>query len=116
MKKIVRQQNYLKALIETQGNSFLTKQTLKCWIRSAVEPLLDEPESGVVLHRIENIDELQGLLKRLEFSEIKSINYSDNSENLIEKVALKEALTKLGKREKEILSYFPNILCCFCGF
>lgn len=86
MKKIVRQQNYLKELIETQGNGFLTRQALKCWIRSAVEPLLDEPEAGVVLHRIENKDGLQGLLKRLEYSEVQTINYTDNSGNLIEKV------------------------------
>ncbi len=109
MKKIVRQQNYLKALIESQGNSFITKQTLKCWIRSAVEPLLDEPESGVVLHRIENIDGLQGLLKRLEFSEIKSINYSDNSENLIEKVwANTEFICVLTHRYVSILVWDNN--------
>lgn len=86
MKKIVRQQNYLKELIESQGNRFLSRQALKCWIRSAVEPLLDEPEAGVVLHRIENKDGLQGLLKRLEFSEVETINYSDSSGNLVEKV------------------------------
>ena len=86
MKKIVRQQNYLRELIESQGNRFLTRQALKCWIRSAVEPLLDAPEAGVVLHRIENKDGLQGLLRRLEFSEIESISFTDNSNNLIEKV------------------------------
>ena len=86
MKKIVRQQNYLKALIEAQSNRFLSRQALKNWIRSAIEPLLDEPESGVVLYRIENKDGLQGLLKRLEFSEVESCNYSDESKNLLEKV------------------------------
>ena len=86
MKKIVRQQNYLKELIDTQSNRFLTRQSLKCWIRSTVEPLLDAPETGVVLYRIENKDGLQGLLKRLEFSEVETHNYSDNSGNLIEKV------------------------------
>ena len=86
MKKIVRQQNYLKELIESQGNRFLTRQALKCLIRSAVEPLLDNPESGVVLYRIDSKDGLQGLIKRLEFSEIEAINYSDNSKNLLEKV------------------------------
>ena len=86
MKKIVRQQNYLRELIESQGNRFLTRQALKCWIRSAVEPLLDAPEAGVVIHRIENKDGLQGLLRRLEFSEIESISFTDNSNNLIEKV------------------------------
>lgn len=86
MRKIVRQQNYLKELIESQGNHYLTVQSLKCLVRSVLEPLLDEPESGVVLYRIENASGLKGLLKRLEFSEIESINYSDNSDNLLEKV------------------------------
>ncbi len=86
MKKIVRQQNYLRELIESQANRFLTRQALKCWIRSAVEPLLDAPEAGVVLYRIEKKDGLQGLLKRLEFSEVESHSYSDNSGNLVEKV------------------------------
>lgn len=86
MKKIVRQQNYLKELIDTQANRFLSKQALKCLVRSALEPLLDSPESGVVLYRIENKDGLQGLLKRLEFSEVESFSFSDNSKNLVEKV------------------------------
>ena len=109
MKKIVRQQNYLKALIETQGNSFLTKQTLKCWIRSAVEPLLDEPESGVVLYRLDNKEGLQGLLKRLEVSEIKSIDYSDKSDNLVEKVwANTEFVCTLTHRYVSILIWDNN--------
>lgn len=86
MKKIVRQQNYFKELIDTQDNHPLTRQTLKCLLRSVVEPLLDAPESGVVFHRVENKDGLQGLLKRLEFSEVESIDYTDNSGNLVEKV------------------------------
>lgn len=86
MKKIVRQQNYFKELIESQDNQYLTRQTLKCLVRSALEPLLDEPESGVVLYRIDNKDGLSGILKRLEYSDIDSINYSDNSGNLLEKV------------------------------
>lgn len=86
MKKIVRQQNYFKELIDTQNNHPLTRQTLKCLLRSVVEPLLDAPESGVVFHRVENKDGLQGLLKRLEFSEVEAIDYTDNSGNLVEKV------------------------------
>ena len=86
MNKIVRQQNYLKELIDTQANRFLSRQALKCLLRSTLEPLMDAPESAVVLYRIDNKDGLQGLLKRLEFSEIESINYSDNSGNLKEKV------------------------------
>lgn len=86
MRKIVRQQNYLRELIESQGNRFLTKQALKCLVRSVLEPLLDTPETGVVLYRIEQKDGLQGLLKRLEFSDIEAVDYSDKSNNLIEKV------------------------------
>jgi signal transduction histidine kinase len=86
MKKIVRQQNYLRELIDTQGNKYLSRQALKCLIRSAVEPLLDAPETGVVLHRIECKDGLQGILKRLEFSEVEAINYTDSSNNLVELV------------------------------
>ena len=49
MKKIVRQQNYLKELIESQGNQILSKSALKCMMRAALEPLIDNPEEGVVL-------------------------------------------------------------------
>ena len=109
MKKIVRQQNYLKALIESQGNVFLTKQSLKCLIRSAVEPLLDEPESGVVLYRIIDKKELQGLLKRLDFSEVQSINYSDDSDNLLEQVwANTEFICTLTHRYVSILIWDNN--------
>lgn len=104
MKKIVRQQNYLKELIDTQNNHPLTRQALKCWIRSAVEPLLDAPEAGVVLYRIENKDGLQGLLKRLEFSEVESHSFADDSNNLVEKVwANTEFLCVLTHRYVSIL-------------
>lgn len=86
MKKIVRQQNYLRELINSQENKIITKQTLRCSIRAVLEPLLDNPESGVVLHRIINNNGLLGLLKRLEFSDIESYDFSDESENLKEKV------------------------------
>ena len=86
MKKIVRQQNYLRELIDAQANHYLSKQALKCLVRSVLEPLLDAPESGVVLYRIDDNEGLRGLLRRLEFSEVESINYSDDSKNLVEKV------------------------------
>lgn len=109
MRKIVRQQNYLKELIESQGNHFLTRQSLKCFVRSTLEPLLDNPETGVVLYRIENIEGLQGLLKRLEFSEIESISYSDDSKNLLEKVwANTEFLCVLTHRFVSILIWDTN--------
>ena len=50
MKKIVRQQNYLKELIDSQENRFLSRQALRCVIRGVLEPLLDKPEEAVVLH------------------------------------------------------------------
>ena len=86
MKKIVRQQNYLKDLIESQENHILSKMTLRTVIRSVLEPLLDEPEEGVVLHRIIDRTGVMGLLKRLEFSTVQGYDFSDASENLKEKV------------------------------
>lgn len=86
MKKIVRQQNYLKELIDSQENRFLSKQALRCIIRGVLEPLLDAPEEAVVLHRIIDKSGVLGLLKRLEFSEIEDFDFSDESENLREKV------------------------------
>ena len=86
MKKIVRQQNYLRELINSQENKLITKQTLRCLIRAVLEPLLDNPEAGVVLHRIIHKTGLSGLLKRLEFSEIESFDFTDERENLRERV------------------------------
>ena len=86
MKKIVRQQNYLKELIESQDNQILSKSALKCILRAALEPLVDNPEEGVVLHRIEDKSGIMGLLKRLEFSSVPSYDFNDESENLKEKV------------------------------
>ena len=86
MKKIVRQQNYLKQLIEAQGNQILSKSALKCMMRAALEPLVNNPEEGVVLHRIENKSGIMGLLKRLEFSSVPSYDLSDEGGHLKEKV------------------------------
>lgn len=86
MKKIVRQQNYLKELIETQENKYLSKLALRALIRAVLEPLLDKPEPAVVLHRINKRDGILGLIKRLEFSEIESFDFTDGSENLRERV------------------------------
>lgn len=86
VKKIVRQQNYLKELIESQENRILSKMSLRCVIRGVLEPLLDEPEEGVVLYRIKNRSGVMGLLKRLEFSTVQGYDFSDESGNLKEKV------------------------------
>ena len=86
MKKIVRQQNYLKALIDSQENKSISRQALRCIIRANLEPLLDKPEESVVLHRIINRKGLLGIIKRLDFSDIESYDFSDDSANLREKV------------------------------
>lgn len=86
MKKIVRQQNYLKELIESQENRVLSRQALKCFIRAALEPLLNNPEESVVLHRIIEPAGIMGLLKRVEYSDIESYDFSDESDNLRERV------------------------------
>jgi len=86
MKKIVRQQNYLKELIDSQNNQIISKSALRCMLRAALEPLVDNPEEGVVLHRIENKSGIVGLIKRLEFSSIPSYDFTDEGGHLKEKV------------------------------
>ena len=86
MKKIVRQQNYLKELIESQDNQLLSKTSLRCIMRAVLEPLLDNPEESAVLYRITDKTGLLGLLKRLEFSQTEIHDFSDESGNLKEKV------------------------------
>ena len=109
MKKIVRQQNYLKELIETQDNKFLSIRALHALMRAVLEPLLDKPESGVVLYRISSMDGVIGLFKRLEFSEIESYDFSDSSGNLREKVwANTEFLCVLTHRFAAILIWDSN--------
>ena len=86
MKKIVRQQNYLKELINSQENRPISKETLRSTLKGLLEPLLDKPEVGVVLYRIIDQTGLKGLIQRLKFSEIEAYDFSDESENLREKV------------------------------
>ena len=109
MKKIVRQQNYLKELIDSQENHYLSRQALRCLMRAVLEPLLDKPEAGVVLHRITNRDGVMGLIKRLEFSDIEAYDYTDESENLRERVwANTEFLCVLTHRFVSIILWDNN--------
>ena len=78
MKKIVRQQNYLKELIESQENQFLSKLSLKSIIRGVLEPLLDNPEEGVVLYRINDKSGILGLLTRIEYSSVSKLSKLSN--------------------------------------
>ena len=109
MKKIVRQQNYLKELIESQENKFLSKQALRALMRAVLEPLLDNPEPGVVLHRITNRQGVMGLIKRLEFSDVETYDFSDESGNLRENVwANTEFLCVLTHRFVAIILWDSN--------
>ena len=109
MKKIVRQQNYLKELIDSQENKFLSKRALRALMRAVLEPLLDKPEAGVVLYRIIHNEGIVGLLKRLEFSEIESYDFSDESGNLRERVwANTEFLCVMTHRFVAILIWDSN--------
>ena len=109
MKKIVRQQNYLKELINSQENKPISKETLKATIKGLLEPLLDKPEVGVVLYRIIDQTGLKGLIQRLKFSEIEAYDFSDESENLREKVwANTEFLCILTHRFVSIILWDSN--------
>ena len=124
MKKIVRQQNYLKELIESQSNQIISKSALKCIMRAVLEPLVNAPEEGVVLHRINNKSGIIGLIKRLEFSSIPSYDFTDEGGLLKEKVwANTEFLCVLTHRYVSILiwdnkSEIPNsiLICKFQNF
>ena len=117
MKKIVRQQNYLKELIEAQGNRHISKQSLKCVLRSMLEPLLDNPEEAVVLYRIIDTSGILGMIKRLEFSEIDAYNFSDEGGYLREKAF---RFTSLKAHLYQVFSLIINSLragvsICFVG-
>lgn len=109
MKKIVRQQNYLKELIESQDNRFLSIQALRCLIRAVLEPLLDNKEEGAVLHRISRKEGLLSILKRLEFSEVETYDFSDDAGVLREKVwANTEFLCVMTRRFVSIILWDTN--------
>lgn len=73
--------NELKNLIYIQENKPCNEQTVTGLFRSIVEPLFDANVEGLVLFRLEEKSKkkFNGLLKRLEYSNSKVYDFSDNS-------------------------------------
>ena len=80
-----RQKNLLKDLIYLGQTKPVNKQTIKGLFRFALEPLLEaQTQKAVVLIRLFDTKELDGVLKRLEFTnaEIYSFDSVTAGENL----------------------------------
>ena len=80
-----RQKNLLKDLIYLGQTKPVTKQTIKGLFRFALEPLLEaQTQKAVVLIRLFDTKELDGVLKRLEFTNAEVYSFDDvtNGENL----------------------------------
>ena len=80
-----RQKNLLKDLIYLGQTKPVTKQTVKGLFRFALEPLLEaQTQKAVVLTRLFDTKELDGVLKRLEFTNAEVYSFDDvtNGENL----------------------------------
>jgi signal transduction histidine kinase, nitrogen specific, ntrB len=80
-----RQKNLLKDLIYLGQTRPVNKQTVKGLFRFALEPLLEaQTQKAVVLTRLFDSTELDGVLKRLEFTnaEVYSFDNTTKGENL----------------------------------
>ena len=80
-----RQKNLLKDLIYLGQTKPVTKQTIKGLFRFALEPLLEaQTQKAVVLIRLFDTKEIDGVLKRLEFTNAEVYSFDDvtNGENL----------------------------------
>ncbi len=80
-----RQKNLLKDLIYLGQTRPVSKQTVKGLFRFALEPLLEaQSQKAVVLIRVFDTKEIEGVLKRLEFTnaEVYSFDSVTNGENL----------------------------------
>ena len=80
-----RQKNLLKDLIYLGQTRPLNKQTIKGLFRFALEPLLEaQTQKAVVLIRLFDTGELDGVLKRLEFTNAEVYSFDDitKGENL----------------------------------
>ena len=64
-----RQKNLLKDLIYLGQTRPVNKQTVKGLFRFALEPLLEvQNQKALVLYRLFDVEEIEGVLKRLEFT------------------------------------------------
>lgn len=80
-----RQKNLLKDLIYLGQTRPVNKQTIKGLFRFALEPILEaQSQKAVVLIRLFDTKELDGVLKRLEFTNAEVYSFDDvtNGENL----------------------------------
>ena len=80
-----RQKNLLKDLIYLGQTRPVNKQTIKGLFRFALEPLLEaQTQKAVVLMRVFDTAEIEGVLKRLEFTnaEVYSFDSVTNGEDL----------------------------------
>ena len=80
-----RQKNLLKDLIYLGQTRPVNKQTIKGLFRFALEPLLEAPtQKAVVLMRVFDTKEIEGVLKRLEYTnaEVYSFDSVTKGENL----------------------------------
>ena len=86
-----RQKNLLKDLIYLGQTRPVNKQTIKGLFRFALEPLLEaQTQKAVVLMRVFDTAEIEGVLKRLEFTnvEVYSFDSVTNGENLTKDTAI----------------------------
>ena len=79
MKRVVPKKNLLKNLIFVQENKTITGRTVEGMFRAFVEPLLNSPQEGLVVHRLLDKTPYQGLLNRLKFIDVKLIDYTKDS-------------------------------------
>ena len=80
-----RQKNLLKDLIYLGQTKPISKQTIKGLFRFALEPLLEaQTQRAVVLIRLFDTSKLDGVLKRLEFTQAEVYSFDDvtKGENL----------------------------------
>ena len=73
MKRVVPKKNLLKNLIFIQENKTITGQTVEGMFRAFVEPLLNSPQEGLVVHRLLDKEPYNGLLNRLKYIDVKFV-------------------------------------------
>jgi len=83
MRKFKPKKNALREFIFNNGMKQASEQTIKSLLRSIVEPVIQENSDGVILVRLFNTKGLDGLLKRLDFSNAGVYFYSDMGNNIV---------------------------------
>lgn len=87
MGKVIKQKNKLKDLIYIQENKPCNRKTLENIIRAILEPVLNEPSSeGLLVHRFKDYDGVDSMMKRLEYTSIETVDFSDKSGNVKENI------------------------------